>query len=190
MGIGYLKNDSIKFIKAFGYQKPELAEEYTWKHPKMYYLPNRNEILFAYYWSNILLVYDFKGNLKRQIRIDIDGFNNSQFYGNTYKSGCMGSGTWDAYMRDSVLHFSQVGFYEKEQLYYRTVNFAQGDSRGNSAIVLFNEDGEIVKMVSGFEDLFGFINLYPDYIYGWHKAYDSLNYRVIKYFKYEYPDNW
>lgn len=190
MGIGYSVGDSIKFTKAFGYQKPKLAEEYIWKHPRLSYVPAKNEILFSYYWSPLVLVYDFKGNLKQKIKIDIEGFDKSKFYGNSYQSGCFGSGEWDAYMRDSVLHFSQVGFLEKEQLYYRTISFASGDPRGNSAIVLFNAEGEIKKMISGFDDSFGFINLIQENIYSFNKAFDSLDFRVVKYLKYDYPQGW
>jgi hypothetical protein len=190
LGMAYRDRDSLKFIRAFGYQKPELAEEYIWKHPKVDYVPTKNEILFAYYWSSELLVYDFKGSFKRSIKIDIEDFDQTKFYGNSFQPGCFSSGEWDAYMRDSVLHFSQVGYLENLGLYYRTIAFAYGDARGKSGIVLFNEHGEIQKMLSGFEDEFALINLMEDHIYTFNKAYDSLNYRVIKYLKYEYPEGW
>jgi hypothetical protein len=190
MGIGYLTNDTIRFIKAFGHQKPRLSKEYVWKHPKMCYLPEKNEILFSYYWSDSLLVYDFKGNLKQRINTKVAGFNHQKFFGNNYKPGCFDMSEWDSYVQDSVLYFSQVGYYKPLNLYYRTIKFEAGDRRGNSAILLFNADRNEQRLVTGFDDIYGFHHLEESGIYTWKESYDSSGFRVSRYLKYSYPKGW
>jgi len=187
LGLAYLHNDSIKFIKGFGFQRPNLASDYIWKHPMVSYVPEKNEFLFAYYWSDEVLVYDFKGNLKRKMKTTIEGYDRRKMMGTNYKSGCFGTGEWDTYMHDSVLYFNTVGYIDKYDLYFRTINHPANDSRSNSGIIFFDEDGNILFEFIRFQNNYGVIKPCNHELYEFSRAYDSLNYRVIKYYRYEYP---
>jgi len=187
LGLAYLHNDSIKFIRGFGFQRPMLASDFIWKHPNIHYIPEKNEILFAYYWSDDVLVYDFKGNLKRTLKTTVDGYDIRKMMGTNYKPGCFGTGEWDTYMHDSVLYFNTVGYISEYDLYYRTVNYPANDARSNSGIVFFDEDGNISFEIFGFQNNYAIIEPNNRELLEFSRAYDSLNLRVIKRYRYEYP---
>lgn len=185
IGMAYLEGDSVKYISSFGYLKPKLSKDYIWKHPKVCYIPSKNEILFAYYWSDDVLVYDFSGNFRRKVKVEVEGFDRSQMYGTQYKSGCFGISEWDNYMQDSVLYFSQLGYFEPKDLYYRTLNYRTGDKRGEAGIIFFDENGKIHFEINGFGNWA--INPEAKNISVFENAYDSSHYRIIHYILYEYP---
>ncbi len=187
LGMAFLDKDSVKFIKAFGFQRPRLYKDCIWKHPKVFYIPENNEILFSYYWSDVILVYDFKGNLKSKIHTKIDGYSQNKFLGTNLKPDCFGSGTWDGYLRDSTLCFNLIGYSHTFDLYYRTVRFPVNDSRKQSAIIFFDAHGNIHHEIDGFENEYGLIELKDSVLISFHSAYDSLNFRVINFNIHNYP---
>lgn len=188
LGLAKIDNDSVKFIKGFGVQIPKLAAEHVWKRPSVEYIPERNEILFSYYFSDTTLIYNFNGDLIHKVPVHIEGFDKSAFIGSNYKPGCFENTEWYDYLKDSVIYFNEVGFNEKKGMYYKTINFPHYDDR-NVGVVFFDKNGN-EELLYSFKGEAPFVNFEKDGIYQFSNAYDSLHYRVSKYDVYDYPEGF
>lgn len=138
-----LINDTFKFSKTFGKVILLQPERFYDMPPILSFHREEKLIISSVYLSNRIYEYDLNGNLTRDIKIKLPGYNINKYMIYSRKGGC-GTGTEImSYLLDSTFYFDRAFYLSEYNIYMISVKNPYFRKSGNVSLLFFDKDGNI-----------------------------------------------